>query len=244
MILLRAVMRFAGFLLTQAVFITLAGLLCLLLPFGKNLRWRFSAFWGQVWARTCCVVLNIRIRREGVVPPEGPMLVVSNHIGMPDVFVLGALLPGCFVAKLSVRNWPLVGWMAGVGGAVFVDRKSRQSAGSLIDQMVLRLKAGRSVHLFPEGGAMDGVAIAPFKTPPFEAAIRAGVPVLPVVLKYYDGENPSVACWYDITFVQHLINVLKAPRLEVTAHVLPAVCGYDKRRPLAESVRQSMISFK
>lgn len=167
---------------------------------------------------------------------------VSNHIGMPDVFVMGSLFPGFFVAKLDVRKWPLVGWMAGVGGAVFVDRDRRQSTGGLVDQMVVRLEEGITVHLFPEGGAMDGSAIAPFKTPPFEAALRAEVPVQPVVLEYHDNNKPSVACWHEITFTRHLLNILKAPRLEVTACILPTVSGFEKRRELAEEVRKSMIS--
>ncbi|QPJ62094.1 MAG: 1-acyl-sn-glycerol-3-phosphate acyltransferase [Candidatus Nitronauta litoralis] len=242
MTLLRATLRFLGFLLTQAVFIALAGLLCLILPFGKKWRWRLAAYWGRVWARTCCTVLNIRIRQEGVGLSKGPVLMVSNHIGMPDVFVMGSLFPGFFVAKLDVRKWPLVGWMAGVGGAVFVDRDRRQSTGGLVDQMVVRLEEGITVHLFPEGGAMDGSAIAPFKTPPFEAALRAEVPVQPVVLEYHDNNKPSVACWHEITFTRHLLNILKAPRLEVTACILPTVSGFEKRRELAEEVRKSMIS--
>ncbi len=244
MTFLRVPLRFLGVLITQAVFIFLAALLCVFLPFGKKIRWRLAAYWGQIWARTCCSILNIRIRQEGVSIPGGPLLVISNHIGMPDVFVMGALLPGFFVAKLDVRKWPLVGWMAGVGGAIFVDRNRRQSSRNLVDQLITRLETGISVHLFPEGGAMDGSAIAPFKTPSFEAAIRTGVPVLPVVLKYHDGNTPSVACWYDIPFSQHVLNLLKVPRLEVTACILPPVSGFDKRRPLADAAREAMIACK
>ncbi len=244
MIFLRAVIRFLVMLLLQAVFLILAALLCLVFPFSKNVRWRFAAYWGRIWARACCLALNIKIRQEGIPVPKEAMLVVSNHIGMPDVFVMGALIPGFFVAKLDVRNWPLVGWMAGVGGAVFVDRSRRQSSGGLVDEMVKRLESGISVHLFPEGGAMDGTAIAPFKTPPFEAAIRAGVAVLPVVLRYHDDNKPPIACWHSISFFEHLKNILMAPKIEVTAILLPPVSGIEKRRQLATMVREAMIFSK
>lgn len=148
-----AILRFLTLLIYFGVFLILAGFLCLLVPRAGGLRWRLAAFWGRVWARGCCIILNIRIRHTGEpAPSEVPCLIVANHIGMPDVFVLNALFPGFFVAKLDVKGWPLIGWMAGVGGAVFVNRDRRQSTGSLVDEMVRRLEARISVFMFPEGG--------------------------------------------------------------------------------------------
>ena len=235
-----AFLRFLILLLHFGLFLILAGVLCLFVPVAGRLRWRLSAFWGRVWARCCCAILNLRIRQKGTSPQGGPFLIVANHIGMPDVFVLNALFPGFFVAKLDVKRWPLIGWMAGVGGAVYVNRERRQSAGSLVGEMVRRLKKGINVFMFPEGGATDGSALMPFKTPGFESVIRTGHPVLPVVLTYHDGNTPSVACWYNISFLEHLWNVLKTPQLEVTAQMLPAVSGPLKRRELAQQVRDEM----
>lgn len=235
-----AILRFLILLVHFGLFLILAAMLCLLVPVEGRLRWRLSAFWGRVWAQGCCLILNIRITREGPLPAGGPFLIVANHIGMPDVFVINALFPGFFVAKLDVRRWPFIGWMAGVGGAVYVDREKRQAAGSLVGQMARRLEAGINVVMFPEGGATDGSAVIPFKTPGFEAALRTGRAVLPVVLTYHDGNTPSVACWNNITFFDHLWNLLKTPKLHVTAHVLLPESGPVKRRELAEQVREKM----
>ena len=232
--------RVLGAVLIQGLFLFLAALLVLLLGWSPRLRLRLAAWWARVWARVCCWLLNIHIRLEGEPLPPPPVLVVANHVGCPDIFVLGALFPGFFVAKLDVRGWPLLGWMIRVGGAVFVDRTRRTSSGRMVEAIETRLRLGFNVIMFPEGTATDGRTILPFKTPGFEAALRADCPVQPVVLTYQETGRPSVAVWGATTFSRHLWSLLRHPRLRVTAHILPPLSG-GTRRHLAQQARDRML---
>jgi len=128
----RAGVRILAVVVSQAVFLILAALLILLFWWSRPVRWRLAATWERIWARVCCRILNLRIRQTGEPIPSEPVLIVANHIGSSDIFVLGALFKSFFVAKLDVRGWPGVGWMAEAGGSVFVDRDRRQSAGGLV----------------------------------------------------------------------------------------------------------------
>ena len=110
-----------------------------------------------------------------------------------------------------------------------------------INKIFYRLKAGCSVILFPEAQATNGKNILPFKSSHFEAAIKAGQPVVPVVIHYNDKNSPSIACWYNINFLTHIIRLLKCQQLDVIVEVLPLIIGEPNRRILACKCRDSML---
>ncbi len=52
---------------------------------------------------------------------------VSNHRSMLDVFAAVRFLEGDFVARADMRHWPVIGFVAGRIGTIWVDRDSRSS---------------------------------------------------------------------------------------------------------------------
>src|SRR3546814_13439470 len=72
-----------------------------------------------------------------------------------DIAIYGALIPGSFVAKAEVAQWPLFGQLAKLQRSVFVDRKARPSH-LQASELGRRLAAGDSMILFPEGTSDDG----------------------------------------------------------------------------------------
>ncbi len=235
---LRAFYRLLGLLGVQVAFATLAFVLFQKYKNDRITGMKRAVHYTGVWGRACCRWFNFKVRVRGSRPPEAAAMVVANHVGSPDIFALAAALPGFFVAKQEVRHWPLVGRMADIGGTVYIDRSKRQSAGFLLDNLEERLAAGYRVMVFPEGGATDGLSIHPFKSPPFEAAIRTGYPVLPVLIEYHDGQHPSLACWNHTSFPTHLWRLLTCHELQITLHLLPPLSGYQKRRDLCRDARE------
>jgi 1-acyl-sn-glycerol-3-phosphate acyltransferase len=168
-------------------------------------------------------------------PPVVPgSLIIANHVGIPDIFVMGAYFPSFFVAKSEIKRWPGMGWLTQLGATIFVDRNRKQQVGSTVNQIQYRLKAKCSVILFPEAQATDGKGILPFKSSHFEAAVQLGKPIVPVVIHYHDNKKSSIACWYNINFLTHLIRLLKQKQLYVTIQTFPPFEGEVDRKILAK----------
>ncbi|MGK9806621.1 lysophospholipid acyltransferase family protein, partial [Salmonella enterica subsp. enterica] len=71
-----------------------------------------------------------------------------------------------------------------------------ESLGGVLHEMLARLRSGRSVGVFPEGGTRDGRELGPFHARIFLAAVEAGVPVQPVALRYGErGDAQSVVAF-------------------------------------------------
>jgi len=195
--------------------------------------YRKVIFFSRLWARCSCLLLNIKIKVTHKSMVEQGSLIIANHVGVPDIFVMGSCFPSFFVSKADVRRWPLVGWLSQLGATIFVDRNRKQQVRSTIDQLQYRLKAKCSVILFPEAQATDGKDILQFKSSYFEAAIQTGKPVVPVVINYHDKNQPSVACWYNINFLTHLFRLLKQKQLNTTVQILSSIQGETDRKVLA-----------
>jgi 1-acyl-sn-glycerol-3-phosphate acyltransferase len=199
----------------------------------KKRRHHLIAWFTGLWARSSCFLFNIQIKIVGVTKIKNGSLIVANHIGAPDIFVLGKCFPAFFVSKADITEWPLFGLLARLGEVILAKRDRRHQVKEIIAQMSGRLQEDCSVILFPEGQATDGKKVLDFKPSTFEAAVQAECDVVPVTLVYGDGNRPSVACWRDVPFLEHILRLLKNWRLDVTVFVHPAIQGGADRRELA-----------
>ncbi len=192
-------------------------------------------------------IFGISITTEGEMRQQRPTLFVGNHISYLDIFVLGAMIEGCFVAKAEIATWPVAGFFAKLQRTIFVQRDRRASAGAQRDMLHQRLEEGGNVILFPEGTSYDGVRVLPFKSALFSAAERkvGGHPVTvqPVSIAYVtmDGlpltraQRPTVAWYGDMGLLPHIWTFLSARRTQVALRFHPPVSMEDhvNRRQLA-----------
>lgn len=198
-------------------------------------RWllKWIAFFTQVWAKVTCMVLNIQVHIDGNTSIKQGSLIVANHVGSPDIFILGATFKGFFVSKADIADWPLFGWLARLGLTVFADRNKRHQVKALIGEIEQRLKSGHSVILFPEAQTTDGTDVVPFKSAVFESAVLASCPVVPVEILYHDDHQPTIA-YYGDSFISHIMTLLKEPQLLATVKVFPEISAGVDRQTLAE----------
>ncbi|MCH9809197.1 MAG: 1-acyl-sn-glycerol-3-phosphate acyltransferase [Alphaproteobacteria bacterium] len=117
-----------------------------------------------------CRLLGIRLRIDGEIAPDAPVLIVANHTSWLDIPVLSAVAPVSFVAKKEVGGWPFVSWLAKLQRTVFVDRQKRTAAAASAREIAERLATGDKLILFAEGTSSDGNRVMPFKTSLFAAA--------------------------------------------------------------------------
>jgi 1-acyl-sn-glycerol-3-phosphate acyltransferase len=187
------------------------------------------------WAGTACRIFGVSVRSEGYFPP-GPQLVVANHISWLDIQVLHSLSPMGFVAKSEIGDWPVLGFLASVGGSVFHRRGSHDSASGVAAAMADRLASGGKVAIFPEGGILPGFGVKRFHARLFAAAIETGSEVQPVAVRYLRGGRQFA----DMTFRKgegfagNILRLLSQPRRIAEALILePLPSGGAPRRQLA-----------
>lgn len=119
-----------------------------------------------------------------------PAVFIGNHQTELDVLALGYIFPPfCSVtAKKSLQYVPFLGWFMALSKTVFIDRGNRETAMKAFDGAVQQMKTNRqSVFIFPEGtrSYSDEPTLLPFKKGAFHLAVKAGVPIVPIVAENY-----------------------------------------------------------
>jgi 1-acyl-sn-glycerol-3-phosphate acyltransferase len=117
--------------------------------------------------------------------PAGPCVVVANHASYLDGVVMKALLPArfAFVIKREMNEVPLAGLLLRRIGSEFVHR-GQGGKGARDALRVLRTASrGRSLVFFPEGTFGEQPGLLRFHPGAFVTAARAGLPVVPVVIR-------------------------------------------------------------
>ncbi len=192
------------------------------------------------WHRGLCRCLSLEIRAIG--RPEAAGLLVGNHISWLDIPVLGSLAPARFVSKAEVRAWPLVGWLAGLSGTIFLQRGGHQ-ASAIARSIGARVQRGELVAIFPEGTTHDGRALGRFHARLFAAVEQDEARILPVAIRYGRAAEPDPIAPFigDDTLVAHLSRILKHPGLSVTVTFLEPISAAGlNRRQLAEACRTAI----
>jgi len=123
--------------------------------------------------------------RENLPPRNRPCVFVANHASYLDGFVLAAAIPRpfSFVAKAELGEQFLPRLLLGRLGTEYVRRLAKADAIADSKRLVARVRAGRGLMYFPEGTLMRAPGLLPFRLGAFEAAVAAGVPVVPVVIR-------------------------------------------------------------
>ncbi len=206
----------------------------------KNGREPFTHRMIRAWSTGLMRVFGLRSVRIGQ-PLADPVLFVANHTSWIDIELLHSQRAACFVAKAEIANWPLVGWLAASGGTIFHRRGSNHSLAAVMQVMVDRLREGRSVAVFPEGGTGHNGVLKVFHARIFQAALDADVPVQPVALRFArDGKRLIDAGFReDENFMQNILRMLGGPSMDAEVHFLePVPTSPDGRRRMADLARE------
>lgn len=122
----------------------------------------------------------LRIRFEGAEKLRKPgILVVANHPTMIDALILTSLMPraDCVVKARHFDSFWLRGTSRGVG---YIPMRNGPQ---LVEECVERLRAGRSLIIFPEGTRSPRDELGQFTRGAAHIAWRAGCDVVPVTIR-------------------------------------------------------------
>jgi 1-acyl-sn-glycerol-3-phosphate acyltransferase len=141
----------------------------------------------HLWAPVTLRMIGAELQVDGVETLDfsKSYLFVANHASQADIPVVFAALdtPLRFLAKEELRRVPMVGTFISAMGMVFVDRSRSEAARESIEQLARSLEGGMSLMAFPEGTRSADGSVQSFKTGAFVAAIKAGVPVVPILIQ-------------------------------------------------------------
>lgn len=142
---------------------------------------------AKKWAHSLVKLAGVSVVTKGEenIPSEGPVLFVSNHQGNFDIPLLIGYIdkPKAFIAKIELLKLPLIRtWMTHLK-CVFMDRSDIRQSLKVINQAADHLKEGYSMVIFPEGTRSKGDKLGEFKPGSLKLALKAGVPIVPIVIR-------------------------------------------------------------
>lgn len=157
--------------------------LALRLVHGPALPLRMAS---RVWAPGLLYGAGVRFTVEGAeaIDWSKPYLIVANHQSVIDICALfrAVPVPLRFLLKREMTRVPFVGRYAKSTGMLFIDRDNRRAGPRMLRDAAAMLRDGNSLCVFPEGTRSRDGRVAAFKGGPFQAAIDAGVEILPVAI--------------------------------------------------------------
>lgn len=177
-----------------------------------------------------------RVADCGITPGRTGRLVACNHISFLDVFALNSALPSGFVAKAEIARWPVFGSIAKAVGTIFIERGNKRALLAIGSNMQAGLKAGRTLLMFPEGTTSNGLGLLRLHANLFDAAVKTGAEVLPVVLRYEsEGKETDRVAYVGRTgLFECLWKVVNMPDLTIRVCIQKPFVGEDRRAICAQ----------
>ena len=127
--------------------------------------------------------------------PHPPYIVAPNHSSEVDPLVLGAAMPVRMIYLVSrhLERFPLVYRFVRAFDPVLVRRGLADVAG--VRAALARLARGHVLAVYPEGHVVQDVPLGPLHEGLAFIALRASVPIVPVVIQGAAQMLPLTARW-------------------------------------------------
>ncbi len=154
-------------------------------PFDRQLRalHMFTCFWASLYS-WLNPAWRVTIHGREHVRPGVTYMFVANHLSLLDILVLFRLFYDFkWVSKAGIFRVPVIGWNMRMNGYIPLVRGDRDSVKEMMATCERTLEQGSSLMMFPEGTRSMTGALQPFKTGAFELAVKAQVPIVPIVIQ-------------------------------------------------------------
>ena len=173
-------------------------------------------------------------------PPKEPCLLVANHMSYFDPLIVASHVPCTVVAKSEIGSWPCVGDVARRLGILMLQRGCGMSGARVLREAMRALERGVSVLVFPEGTTTTGDRVLPFRRGAFGAAALAGVPIVPVALKYACASTAWVG---DDMFLPHYMRTIAKPYTRVSVDFLEPL-AYARARTVSDLAEHARAAIE
>jgi 1-acyl-sn-glycerol-3-phosphate acyltransferase len=199
----------------------------------------------QKWSARLLSGIGVEVAVEGQPPQRG--LIVSNHLSYLDILVFSAVARTAFVSKREVKSWPGVGWIAALGGTIFIDRSRKSDTHAIQPQIQEALSNGIRLVIFPEGTSTDGSRLLHFHSSLFQPALDLSAPVTAAHLSYFipDGDAATEACyWGEMTLLPHVLNLLTKHSVHASVRFSQEHLQFSDRKEAARTMQERVEALR
>jgi 1-acyl-sn-glycerol-3-phosphate acyltransferase len=142
---------------------------------------------ANVWGQVLLLVCGVRVEVEGLqhIDPQGSYIFMANHTSYMDtpVVLANISVQFRFLAKRGLFQIPFLGSHLHRAGHIPVPRDDPRAAVKTLQLAAETIQKKKiSLLVFPEGGRSHDGILRSFKEGGAYMAIRAGVPIVPLVL--------------------------------------------------------------
>lgn len=135
------------------------------------------------------LICGITVSVKGLekVPKDRAVVYVGNHRSYFDIILTYKYCnhPTSYIAKSELQKIPTFGFWGKMMMVLFFDSNDIKASLKMILEGIDRLKNGKSVFIFPEGGRNkepDLIPLRDFHDGSFRLSSKSGAPVIPVAL--------------------------------------------------------------
>ncbi len=168
-----------------------------------------------IWANEILRALNVEVESKGQVCLDRPLLLLGNHIGYLDIPLLMAKTPEIsFLAKSSLKYWPIFGKCMAMIDVIFVNRNNKDSRLGARHQISRALVHDQKrIVIFPSGTTTLNEE-KPWRNGGFELAQQTGASVQFFRISY--SPLRKVAYIEKDFFPKHLLALAKESQIQAT----------------------------
>lgn len=188
--LLRSVCWMIPLLLAITSFMGFLSLLSSLVDSRGRLQHAIARRWGRMLMAV--FLIEVQVFGSERLASQQAYVLASNHFSLLDTPLMFGFMPTPFriLARDGLWKVPFIGWHLSRAGHLPVNRESPRRAARNIAFAAGKVRGGRSILVFPEGGRRRGESMRRFKTGAAHIAIQAGVPIVPIAIAGTGGILP------------------------------------------------------
>lgn len=201
-------------------------------PTGAHLA-HARAAWLHRWCRIVRRVLGVRVEQRGYTPVSG--IVAADHGSLLDAILLASVRPCVLVAGIEVCRRPVIGFLAKLGGTIFIDRQRRSDLARVHFMMQRAVHRRLLVVTFPECSAPRA-----FGSALFQPAAELGCTLTPVTIDHPITHDRDA----DEPHQQHVAGLLRHGRAETTVSFGAPRFRPGSRKDLARQFRGEALALR
>ena len=198
------------------------------------------------WSSKLMAIAGVAIRINYPERIAARALIVANHISWLDIFLIYAHFNGHFIAKSTMANWPIMGYLGKKVGTLYLDRSSGRNLKQILGKLVGNLNAEERCIFFPEGTTAKQGEMLPFHPNLFEGAIQVNLPIQPFAIRYLmpDGTYADAVDFTgEMTMQESMKRIFSTDGITAELTLLPTINPEGKnRRELAQETRAAIQS--